>query len=144
MAEPDIRWVQRLASFRRALQRLQDAVAVANTRPLSDLEEQGLIKAFEFSWEFAWNVLKDYLTWQGFTELYGSRSALRTALQVGLLESGELWMEMLEARNLSSHVYDETTAHTLAQAVADRYLASLTTLAERLEKIRRGETATHG
>ena len=56
----DIRWHQRLDSYRRALAQLGKAVALHSQRPLSELERQGLIQAFEFTHEMAWNVMKDY------------------------------------------------------------------------------------
>jgi len=60
-----IRWLQRFANYTKALQSLSDAVSLAGERPLSKLEQQGLIQAFEFTHELAWNVLKDYLEQQG-------------------------------------------------------------------------------
>ena len=69
----DIRWKQRLNNFQNALQQLTDAVALRHQRPLSRLEQQGLIKAFEFTHELAWNVMKDYFEYQGNTAITGSR-----------------------------------------------------------------------
>ena len=57
---PDIRWQQRFSNFRRAFASLAAAVGLARARPLSDLEKQGLIQAFEFTHELAWNVMRDY------------------------------------------------------------------------------------
>nr|VFJ60551.1 MAG: nucleotidyltransferase substrate binding protein, HI0074 family [Candidatus Kentron sp. DK] len=73
----DIRWRQRFDNYRRALARLRDAVSLRKKRPLSDLEQQGLIKAFEFTHELAWNVMKDYFEYQGNTSITGSRDAIR-------------------------------------------------------------------
>lgn len=56
-SDPDIRWRQRLGSFDKALGQLADAVELSRQRELSDLERQGLIKAFEFTHELAWNVM---------------------------------------------------------------------------------------
>ena len=57
----DVRWHQRLDSYHRALAQLQKGLAMRAERPLNDLEQQGLIQAFEFTHEMAWNVMKDYL-----------------------------------------------------------------------------------
>ena len=78
----DIRWIQRLDSYQRALAQLQKAVELQRTRPLSELERQGLIQAFEFTHELAWNVMKDYFTYQGDTSITGSRDATRAGLLV--------------------------------------------------------------
>ncbi|WP_459937244.1 nucleotidyltransferase substrate binding protein [Desulfonatronum parangueonense] len=65
MQEDDVRWVQRLAHFRKALIQLGEGVELARQRSLSRLEEQGLIQAFEFTHELAWNTLKDFLESRG-------------------------------------------------------------------------------
>ena len=82
---PDVRWRQRLQSFRKAFAHLSKAAALAKERELSDLEQQGLIQAFEFTHELAWNTLKDFLESQGVTDLYGSKPATREAFARGLL-----------------------------------------------------------
>ena len=76
MRAPDIRWIQRFDNFKRAFAQLSQAAALADQRSLSDLERQGLIQAFEFTHELAWNTLKDFLNARGTsTQLYGSRDA---------------------------------------------------------------------
>src|SRR6266576_2628990 len=102
---PDIRWRQRLQSFRKAFGQLSKAAIVAGQRELSDLEQQGLIQAFEFTHELAWNVLKDFLEFRGTINLYGSKDATREAFTAGLIEDGEAWMAMIKSRNQTSHTY---------------------------------------
>ena len=79
MSTPAIRWMQRFQNFRQALSRLTEAVELAGRRPLSELEQQGLIQGFEYTHELGWNVLKDYLEAQGFVGLIGSKGATRRA-----------------------------------------------------------------
>lgn len=121
-ANPDVRWRQRLQSLRKAFGQLSNAAAVANERDLSDLEQQGLIKAFEFTHELAWNTLKDFLESRGTTNLYGSRDATREGFAKGLIEDGETWMEMIQSRNRSSHTYNEDTANEIAEAILTKYV----------------------
>lgn len=109
----DIRWKQRFDNYLKALQTLSDAVRLAGERPLSPLEEQGVIQAFEFTHELAWNVLKDYLEYQGVLGVVGSRGAVREAFRNGLINDGEAWMAMILDRNLSSHTYDQSTARDI-------------------------------
>lgn len=71
--EHDVRWLQRLNNYSQALGRLSEAVELARQRALTPLEQQGLIQAFEFTHELAWNVLKDYFFWQGNAAITGSR-----------------------------------------------------------------------
>ncbi|MCP9916316.1 nucleotidyltransferase substrate binding protein [Cyanobium sp. ATX 6F1] len=105
----DIRWQQRFGNFRQALARLREAVELSQQRSLSDLERQGLIKAFEFTHELSWKTLKDFLVSRGVSDLFGSRDTTREAFAQGLINDGEIWMEMIRHRNLSAHTYDEAT-----------------------------------
>ena len=110
----DIRWIQRFDNFTKALAQLNLGVELLKVRPLSLLEEQGVIQAFEYTHELAWNVLKDYLTeYGGLIGLIGSRDTTREAFKRDLIGNGELWMEMIKSRNLSSHTYNEATAKKL-------------------------------
>jgi nucleotidyltransferase substrate binding protein (TIGR01987 family) len=127
----DIRWKQRFDNFQRALLQLTSAMALKALRPLSELEQQGLIQVFEFTHELAWNVLKDYLEMEGIQGLVGSRSTAREAFKRGLVLDGEVWMDMIEKRNLSSHTYNLTVAHVLATSIAERYYPAFCELQQR-------------
>jgi len=117
----DIRWRQRFDNYQRALRQLTAAVDLHRIRPLSELEQQGLVQGFEFTHELAWNVLKDYLEYEGIQGLVGSRSTVREAFKRGLIADGEVWMDMIDKRNLSSHTYNEAVAQAVVKAVVDRY-----------------------
>jgi nucleotidyltransferase substrate binding protein (TIGR01987 family) len=117
----EIRWKQRFENFQRALQILHRAVELAAQRELSELEQQGLVHIFEFTHELAWNVLKDYLDEQGITGIIGSKNATRSGVKNGLLADGEAWIEMIRARNLSSHTYNLETAAEIADMILTRF-----------------------
>ena len=136
MSAQDIRWVQRFNHFTKALLQLQEAVALAQQRPLSKLEEQGLIQAFEFTHELAWNTLKDFLESRGVQSLYGSKDSTRAAFKAGLIENGEAWMDMIQSRNLTSHTYDEATAAQIASAIRDTYFAEFEALRIKLDELK--------
>lgn len=121
MSELDIRWQQRLANYAKALEQLGNAVATNQKRTLSELEKQGLIQAFEFTHELAWNVMKDYFAFQGDPAITGSRDAAREAFQKGLIEDGEGWMEMIKSRNQTSHTYQQKVADEIAGLILERY-----------------------
>ncbi|MCL1929420.1 MAG: nucleotidyltransferase substrate binding protein [Treponema sp.] len=114
---PDIRWKQRLHNYKKALVTLESAVELAKTRKLTDLEKQGTIQGFEFTFEIAWNLMKDFLEEQGITGIIGSKGAVRQAFSKDLIEDGQIWMDMIESRNLSSHSYDEATAEKLFEKI---------------------------
>ncbi len=130
----DIRWKQRFDNFQRALLQLTRAMELKSQRPLSELEQQGLIQGFEFTHELAWNVLKDYLEMEGIQGLVGSRSTAREAFKRGLVHDGEVWMDMIEKRNLSSHTYNQSVADALVVAIAQRYYPAYCELQLRFAK----------
>ena len=132
----DIRWLQRFSNYQQALTSLSSAVTLTEQRALSDLEQQGLIQAFEFTHELAWNCLKDYLQYQGEQNLMGSRDATRKAFSVGLITSGEVWMDMIASRNRTSHTYNQATAKQIAEAIVGKYHAQFCQLAERLAQLK--------
>ncbi len=116
----DIRWQQRFANYQKALAQLQKFI---DKGELSELEEQGLIKAFEYTWELAWNTIKDFLEFKGQSGIYGSRDSIQKGFQVGIIEDGAGWMDMLKSRNQTSHTYNEETAREISDAVKATYFA---------------------
>ena len=141
MSSPDIRWKQRFDNFKRAHARLGEGVALAGERKLSDLERQGLIQAFEFTHELAWNTLKDFLTSRGTAEkLYGSRDTTRAAFAAELIEDGEGWMKMIEHRNESSHTYNDGVAEEIMGAVVMRYAALFEAFQRRFQGLEEEES----
>ena len=131
--DEDIRWKQRFQNYKKALVTLKNAVALANSRELSDLEKQGLIQGFEFTFELAWKVMKDYLEEQGITDIIGSKNAVRHAFNKGLIEDGEVWMEMVKGRNISSHTYDEETAEMLFEMIVNKFYEPLIAFERKFE-----------
>ena len=133
MAKNDIRWEQRFSNYQKALAQLQKFIDKGD---LSKLEEQGLIKAFEYTYELAWNTIKDFLEFQGQTDIYGSRDATRKAFELGIIEDGESWMDMLKSRSTTSHTYNEEVAEEICQAVFDVYFSLFIQLKTKLENLR--------
>ncbi|HMU63552.1 MAG: nucleotidyltransferase substrate binding protein [Nitrosomonas sp.] len=134
MNDPDIRWQQRFANYQKALLQLQNAVELSNQRALSPLEKQGVIQAFEFTHELAWNLLKDFLQDQGNQNIRGSKDATREAFKVELIQDGDQWMAMIQSRNISSHTYNEHTAEQLVNAIIHDYYPLFRTLKKEIEK----------
>ena len=130
----DIRWKQRFDNFNRALHQLTLAVELSRQRPLSDLEKQGVIQAFEFVHELAWNVLKDFLEYEGIQGIVGSRSTVREAFNRGVIEDGAIWMDMIEKRNLSSHTYNLEIAVALVSVIIEIYHPAFLVLQEEMRR----------
>ena len=132
----DIRWQQRHMNYQRALATLTAAVEHSRQRPLSELEQLGLIQSFEFTHELAWNCLKDFLQYQGEQDIYGSRDATRKAFAVGLIEAGEVWMDMIGSRNRSSHTYNKAIADAIVADIIERYHRQFCLLDQRLRSLK--------
>lgn len=129
--EEDIRWKQRFENYLKALGQLQKFIAKGS---LNELEEQGLIQAFEFTHELAWNVMKDYFEYQGNTAITGSRDATREAFQKGLIQDGTQWMEMIKSRNQSTHTYNESTANDIRDRILNYYYDLFVSFKEKMKE----------
>ncbi len=135
MEEKDIRWEQRFSNYRKALKNLNKAIEIVKNKYykeidndseniddefIYDLEEiikEGLIQRFEYTYELAWNLMKDYAEYQGETDIKGSRDATRIAFKMNLIKDSETWMDMLMARRSTSHTYNQETAEEIKQKI---------------------------
>ena len=133
MNDPDIRWIQRFSNFSKALGQLRKFIEKG---ALNELEEQGLIQAFEYTYELAWNTMKDYFESQGETGILGSRDALRLAFKRGLIEDGETWMEMLKSRIRTTHAYDKEVAKKIAAHIVNLYFPEFEKLRCKMEALK--------
>lgn len=136
MTRQDIRWQQRFSNFERALKQIKNAAHLANERTLSELEQQGLIQAFEYTHELAWKTLKDFLEFKGNQTIYGSKDATREAFKLGLILNGEVWMDMIKNRNQTSHTYNEETANAIANAILSAYIDEFTAFQSRFNTLK--------
>jgi len=143
MMQLEIRWEQRFQNFSQALQKLalaQHYVQSLDQKIKADfgfeLMKQGMIQSFEFTHELAWNVMKDYAYYQGTFDIKGSRDATREALKMGLIEQGDIWMDMIRSQNQSSHTYDEATANLIFQSILTQYLPAFFQFQQRMESLK--------
>ena len=103
---------------------------------LNELEDQGLIQAFEYTYELSWNLLKDYLQYEQAVEIiHGSRDTFRIAFQRNLLEDGSVWMEMVESRIQSSHTYQKSIVLEIKQKVIQKYFSCFLKLKSKMESL---------
>ena len=141
MSNRDIRRIQRANNFDKALSQLKDAVELARRRQLSKLEAQGLIQGFEYTHELGWNTLKDFLEEHGTLNLYESRDTTRAAFRADLIENADIWMAMIQSRNLTSHTYNEFTATQIVKAILEVYFAEFKSLQAKLQRLKEEESA---
>lgn len=119
----EIRWVQRYENFAKAYFKLKDAVERINE--LNDLEKEGLIQRFEYTFDLAWKTLKDYSESQDVQVMY-PREVIKAAFHYELIEDGELWMDMLEKRNIMAHTYDQEKFDYAIKLLHSAYYKAIT------------------
>lgn len=132
MNNQDIRWKQRFNNYCAALAQLEKFLL---NQQLNELEKQGLIKAFEYTFELSWNVLKDFLAARGVLNIFGSRDAFTEAFRLGLITQGDLWMNMIKDRNRSAHAYDQKIADDLTKLIIDNYIYKFRELKNKMETL---------
>lgn len=120
------RWIYRFDNYKRAFGLLREAIETMDTRDLTQLEKEGVIQRFEYTWELAWKVLKDYLEYEGVSlDTITPASVIRAAFEAKIIAHGERWMQALDARNKMSHVYDMKTFDDTIRDIQKTYLALL-------------------
>ena len=117
------RWKYRFTNFSRAFTLLRDALE-PGVEALNQLEREGVIHRFEYTFELAWNTLKDRLEYDGIVfDTVTPRSVIRQAFQSGFIGDGETWLYMLTDRNLRSHTYDAARIKAVLTNIHDQYMA---------------------
>ncbi|MBL0190773.1 MAG: nucleotidyltransferase substrate binding protein [Saprospiraceae bacterium] len=151
--EIDNRWHQRLSNYNKALNKLENAVEFINISFLDENEKkimdlglvldemikEGLIQRFENTHELAWNLMKDYAEYQGNNNVGGSRDATREALQLKIIEDGEIWMDMIQSRNKTTYTYNEATANEIYHKILEEYFPLFLKFRNKMEEKRSGD-----
>ncbi len=124
----DIRWRQRFENFDRALCLLSNALADGQEK-LSPLEQEGAAQRLEYTLELAWKCMKDYLEESGVSINPSTpRQVIKEAFVAKIISDGQVWIDMLNHRNLLSHTYDFTIFEDAIRATIARYLPALQSL----------------
>ena len=135
----DVRWIQRFNNYKKALKQLMEAVELTKERELSNLEKQGLVQAYEFTQELSWKVLKDFMQSRGTQDLFGSKDAVREAFKIGVIENGDIWMDMIKSRNLTSHTYNESAIEEVVDLIVNKYYEEFKNFNQRMDKLKEKE-----
>jgi nucleotidyltransferase substrate binding protein (TIGR01987 family) len=126
----DVRWKQRFENFNRGFVLLGEALE-RKPEALSMLEKEGVIQRFEYTFELAWKTLKDYLEEGGLViSPVTPRQVLKEAFAAKVISDGNVWINMLDHRNLLSHTYDSSVFAQAVEAIAQHYLPAMTKLHE--------------
>lgn len=131
--EQDIRWLQRYDSFHRANKRILDITESDKTPDsLSELEMEGLIQRFEYTFELAWKVLQDLLKYKGYEFVQGPNGTLQKAFEDNMITDHDGWRRMAKARIATSHTYNDGKASEIVEKIYTEYSILLKQLAIRL------------
>ena len=135
MEERQPKWLERLGIFNNAIARLAEVIEIRKQRSLNQFECDSLIKRFEFSYEMAWKLMMSFEKENGIEGILGSKDVVRHAKAMQIIENGEAWMDMIDARNTTSHVYDEQMAMNVADDIINTYFPLLQELNIRMQTI---------
>lgn len=125
------RFKERLNDLEKAVQRLEEALQEEPT----DLVIDGVLHRFEFTFELAWKTMKNYLEYQGISEKIGSpREVIKESFSAGIIESGDIWIEMMLSRNSLSHLYDEDTSREIYEQIKKLYFKEIKKLENKLKQ----------
>ncbi|MCR4315428.1 MAG: nucleotidyltransferase substrate binding protein [Planctomycetes bacterium] len=124
----DIRWKQRFQNFKRAFNLLREPFE-KGAENLSVLEKEGVAQRFEYTIELAWKTLKDFLEESGLVIApVTPKNVIKEAYAANLISDGQVWIDMLEIRNLLSHTYDEKVFSDAVNAIDETFLEAIEAL----------------
>jgi nucleotidyltransferase substrate binding protein (TIGR01987 family) len=152
MKDKDIRWIQRFSNFAKAFKKLEQAVQkvkseyatdddgnISDDAFLDDIIKEGVIQRFEYTHELAWKVIRDYFKEVGGVQTIGSKDATREAFAADLISNGDVWMDMIQKRNLTSHTYNEETADEIFELIINTYCDAFSGFYRKMEALRTGQ-----
>ncbi|MGE5528949.1 MAG: nucleotidyltransferase substrate binding protein [Patescibacteria group bacterium] len=123
----------KLDNLQSALTRLAEGVAQLGRG--DDLQRDGVIQRFEFTFELTWKTLKAYFEEEGLQNLTSPKSVLREAYAAGIIGDEGLWLDMLRDRNLTTHIYKQELAKQIAIGIEKRYLIALQAVVDKLKDL---------
>lgn len=123
---------ERFQDYAKALDRLKEAFLEQPTPIIID----GTLQRYEFTFELAWKTMKDYLEYNGLSDnLASPRGIIKLAFQSKIIKNGDIWIEMMLARNELSHLYDEDKSREIYNNIKVKYLIEFDNLKSFLQEI---------
>lgn len=124
-----LRWVERFENYEKAKRNLEQTRDYIKKNGLNNVFIMALVQAFEITFELAWKTQKDYLEYNGI-KVSTPRETIKEAFQSAIIQDGQIWIDMMESRNKTSHTYVEDFAIELANAILDKYIIQFEKLYE--------------
>jgi nucleotidyltransferase substrate binding protein (TIGR01987 family) len=135
MEDKQPRWIERLSIFKNAIVRMAEVIAITKQRPLNQFERDSLIKRFEFTYEMAWKLMMSYEKDNGVIGLAGSKDVVRQAFSLSLIDNGDAWMEMIDDRNRTTHIYDDEMAADVIDEIIHTYHPLFVELENKMDQL---------
>lgn len=113
--------------FNYSLQKLSDAFGrlndgISNTK--DELDKDGVIQRFEFTFELLWKTLKIFLEDKGIL-CRSPKDCLVESFKFGIIEDEEPFLEMLDDRNKMSHLYSREESESIFERVKEKYVSEI-------------------
>ena len=117
----------------KAVSRLQESIADFERYHMDSIRD-GVIQRFEFCAELAWKTLREYLIDQGYQNVNSPKAVMRLSYEDGIINNDASWVSLMNARNLTSHTYDEDTADEIYHLICQSYVVILNELVQDLSQ----------
>ena len=108
--------------FTNALARLEEALR--QNPSVGSIVVDGTIQRFEFTFELAWKLMKAVLDYNGI-EANTPRESIKESFRANIIKDGESWIDMLEDRNKTSHIYDENQALVIYNKIKNNHFKTM-------------------
>lgn len=120
---------EKLTIFQKAVDNLAAAVKECNEAK-NELMRDGVIQRFEYTAELAWKTTRAYLLEQGIKDIKLPKGVMKEAYAAGLITNDVEWNDLLNSRNMTSHLYDENLANDIYIKIKNIYLPLFLNLTE--------------
>ena len=123
----------KVENLRKAVDRLSEGILELQANE-SSIVRDGVIQRFEFTTELAWKATREYLMDQGFVDINSPKLVMKEAFSFGLITDDNIWIQILNDRNLTSHIYKEEIADEICERIIKTYFQEFKALSKRLKE----------
>lgn len=117
-------------AFRKAYLKLTEFIEKDDK---SEMSKAAIIHAYEYTFELWWKTVQRYLEYVESVQDYGPNATIKNAFQYNLIQDGQMWMDMLKDRNLTSHTYKEDIADDIYERIITTHIHVLKEFAENFD-----------
>lgn len=116
--------------FKKAHLRLREALSIKGE---SDIKRDAVIKRFEFTYELIWKLYKKIARVQKL-DYFSPKASFQFAFKSGLIEDEDLYLEIIDARNKTTHVYSEEEAKEIYNFIKEKVVKAFAAAERKIEE----------